>query len=42
MFQALFDLVTRSDYSITNYVKFPMFHFFERVNKGELDMVNIN
>ena len=34
-FQALFNLATCSNYSITNYVKFPMIHFFEswmRVN----------
>ena len=41
-FQALFNFATCSNYSITNYVKFPVFHFFERVNKGELKMVNIN
>ena len=41
-FQALFNLATCSNYSITNYVKFPVFHFFERVNKGGLKMVNIN
>ena len=34
--QALFDLATCSNYSITNYVKFPVFHFFKRVNNGEL------
>ena len=32
-FQALFILTTSSNYSVTNYVKFPVFHFFERVNK---------
>ena len=41
-FQALLDLATGSSYSITNYVKFPVFHFCESVNKGELKMVNIN
>ena len=41
-FQALFNLTTCSNYSMTNYVKFPVFHFFEMVNKGELKMVNIN
>ena len=40
-FQALFSIATCSNYSITNYVKFTMFHFFERVNKGELKIVNI-
>ena len=32
-FQVLFNLSTCSNYSITNYDKFPMFHFLERVNK---------
>ena len=41
-FQALFNLAFCSNYSITNCVKFPVFHLFERVNKGELKMVNIN
>ena len=41
-FQALFNLATCSNYSITSYVMFPVFHFFERVNKGELKMVNIS
>ena len=35
-FQALFNLATCSNYLITNYVKIPVFHFFERVDKGEL------
>ena len=34
-FQALFNLATCSSYSLTNYVKFLVFHFFKRVNKGE-------
>ena len=41
-FQALFNLAICSNYSITNYVKFPEFIFFEKVNKGEVEMVNIN
>ena len=41
-FQSLFNEATCSNYSITDYVKFPVFHFFERKNKGELKMVNIN
>ena len=41
-FQTLWNLATCSNYSITNYVKFPVFHFFERMNKVELRMVNIN
>ena len=32
-FEALFKLATCSNYSITNYVKFPMFYFFEKENK---------
>ena len=40
--QALFNLATCSNYSITNYVKFPVFHFFERLNKEELKMLNVN
>ena len=31
MFQFLFNLATCSNYSITNYVKIPMFHVFEKV-----------
>ena len=42
MLQDLFNLATCSNYSITNYGKFPVFHFFEGVNKGELKAVNIN
>ena len=41
-FQALFYLATCFNYLITNYVKFPVFNFFERVNNGELKMVNTN
>ena len=41
-FQALFNLATCSNYSTTNYVKFQVFHFFERVNKWELKTININ
>ena len=41
-FQVLFNLRTCSNYSITNYVKIPMSHFFEKVDKGELKMVNVN
>ena len=41
-FQAHFNLATCSNYSITTYVKFPVFYFFERMNKEELKMVNIN
>ena len=35
-FQTLFNWATCSKYLITNYVKFPVFYFFKRVNKGEL------
>ena len=40
--QALFNLATYSNYSITHYVKFSVFYIFERVNKREIKMVNIN
>ena len=41
-FQALFNVATCSNYAITNYVKFPVFHFFfERVNEGELKVLDI-
>ena len=33
-FQVLFNLATCSNYSIISYVKIPVFHFFEKVNKG--------
>ena len=39
---ALFALLTCSNYSITNYVEIPVFHFFEKVNQGHLKMVNVN
>ena len=41
-FQTLFNLATYSNYSITNYIKSPVFHFFERGNKGHSKMVHIN
>ena len=37
-----FNLATWSNYSITNYVKIPVFRFFVKVNKGRLKMVNVN
>ena len=40
-FQDLFNLTTCSKYSITSYVKIPVFHFFEKVKKGQLKMVNV-
>ena len=40
-FQVLFNLATCSNYS-TNYVKIPVFDFFEKVNKEHLKMVNVN
>ena len=40
MFQVLFNIATCSNYSITNYVKITVFHFFEKVNKGHLKMIN--
>ena len=36
--QPLFNLAT---WSMTSYVKFPVFHFSERVNKSDLKMVDI-
>ena len=39
---SLFNLGTCSNYSLTNYVKIPMFHFLEKVNEGQLKMVNVN
>ena len=41
-FQVLFNLPTCSNYSITKYAKIPVFHFFEKVNKGQLKMVYVN
>ena len=41
-FQALFNLATCTSSSVTNYVKFPVFHFFEKVNKREFKIVNIS
>ena len=40
-FQAFSNLATCLNYSIANYVKCPVCHFFEKVNKGKLKMVNI-
>ena len=37
-FKALFNLANCSNYSITNYVKIPVFNFFEKVNKGQLKL----
>ena len=39
MSQVLFSLAT---YSVINDVKIPLFHFFEKVNKGQLKMVNVS
>ena len=42
-FQDLLNEATCSTHSTPNYVKFPVFQiFFERKNKGELKIVNIN
>ena len=41
-FQALFNLAAYTNYSITSYVKFTVFHVLEKVNKSELKMVNIS
>ena len=41
-FQILFNLETCTNYLITTYVKIPVLHFFEKVNKRHLKMVNFN
>ena len=41
-FQGLFHLGTCPNYPLTNYVKIPLLHFFEKVNKGQLKIININ
>ena len=41
-FQALFNFATCSNYSRASYAKFPVIHFFERVNKRELTLLHIN
>ena len=40
-FQVLFNLAICSNYSMTIYVKIPVFHYFEKVNKWQLKMVNV-
>ena len=42
MFQILFNLATCSNYSITNYLKIPVFHFLENANDGHLKLINVN
>ena len=41
-FQALFNLASCSSYSITNYDKILVFHYFEKVNKGHLKVLSVN
>ena len=41
-FQVLFNLATCPNYSITKYIKIPVFHFFEKVKKRQLKMVYVN
>ena len=41
-FQVLFNLVTYPSYWVTDSVKIPVFDFFEKLNKGQSKMVNIN
>ena len=41
-FQALFNLPTYFNYSITNCVKILVFHFFGKLNKGQLKMINVS
>ena len=40
-FQVLFNLATCCNYLITSYVKIPVFHFFEKVKKRQLKMLNV-
>ena len=42
MVQVFFNLASCSNYSITNYDKIPVFHYFEKVNKGHLKTLNAN
>ena len=39
--QVLSNLATCFKYSISSYVKIPVFHSFEKVKKGQLKMVNV-
>ena len=39
--QALLNLATCSNYLITNYDKIPAFHYFQKVNKGYLKILNV-
>ena len=41
-FQVLFNLETCPNYSISKYAKIPVFHVFEKMNKGQLKMVYVN
>ena len=41
-FQVLFHIVSCSHYLITNHLKVPRFDFFEKANKVQLKMVNVN
>ena len=41
-FQALFNLATCTNYSITNYITTLVFHFFVKVNKRHFKMLNVN
>ena len=41
-YQVLYNLETCYNYSVTNYVKVPVFHFFEKVNNGHLKIVSAN
>ena len=41
-FQGLFNLATCCNNSTTSYVKIPVLHLLENVNKGQLKMVNVN
>ena len=37
-----FNLASCSNYSISHYVKIPVDHIFEKVNKGQLNIVNVD
>ena len=41
-FQVLFNLTTFSNYSITNYVKIPAFHFLKKVKNGKYQLLKID
>ena len=42
MFKVLFTFATCPNNPLTNDVKIPGLHFFEKVNKGNFKMVSVN